>query len=378
MHVLISPDSYKENINAKAVALAINSGIKTRAPKFSTKLLPMSDGGEGAIELLESLNLGSRVLCSTFDPLMRPIESEYFLFKNKKSAWIELSKSAGIDLLKKKEKDPKKTTTYGVGILIKDAIEKGCKEIILGIGGSASNDAGTGLLSALGFNFLDNKNKAIAYGGKGLNSLDKINPLKIEKLKNISITIACDVNNPILGKNGSVEVFSEQKGASKKDKIILERGLKKFVITVKRYFHRDISLIKGGGAAGGVAAGMFGILNSKIENGFSILSKLSNLENEIKKSDLIITGEGKIDGQTINGKVPLGIAKIAKKYDKPVICITGAIEPPIENLYKSGITGIFSIQQGPNSKKKSFESSEVLIKNCTERIIDFYTNILKL
>ena len=378
MHVLISPDSYKENINAKAVALAINSGIKTRAPKFSTKLLPMSDGGEGAIELLESLNLGSRVLCSTFDPLMRPIESEYFLFKNKKRAWIELSKSAGIDLLKKKEKDPKKTTTYGVGILIKDAIEKGCKEIILGIGGSASNDAGTGLLSALGFNFLDNKNKAIAYGGKGLNSLDKINPLKIEKLKNISITIACDVNNPILGKNGSVEVFSEQKGASKKDKIILERGLKKFVITVKRYFHRDISLIKGGGAAGGVAAGMFGILNSKIENGFSILSKLSNLENEIKKSDLIITGEGKIDGQTINGKVPLGIAKIAKKYDKPVICITGAIEPPIENLYKSGITGIFSIQQGPNSKKKSFESSEVLIKNCTERIIDFYMNILKL
>ena len=378
MHVLISPDSYKENINAKAVALAINSGIKTRAPKFSTKLLPMSDGGEGAIELLESLNLGSRVLCSTFDPLMRPIESEYFLFKNKKRAWIELSKSAGIDLLKKKEKDPKKTTTYGVGILIKDAIEKGCKEIILGIGGSASNDAGTGLLSALGFNFLDIKNKAIPYGGEGLNSLDKINPLKIEKLKDISITIACDVNNPILGSNGSVEVFSEQKGASKKDKIILERGLKKFVITVKRYFHRDISLIKGGGAAGGVAAGMFGILNSKIENGFSILSKLSNLENEIKKADLIITGEGKIDGQTINGKVPIGIAKIAKKYDKPVICITGAIEPPIENLYKSGITGIFSIQQGPNSKKKSFESSEVLIKNCTERIIDFYTNILKL
>ena len=378
MHVLISPDSYKENINAKAVALAINSGIKNRAPKFSTKLLPMSDGGEGAIELLESLNLGSRVLCSTFDPLMRPIESEYFLFKNKKRAWIELSKSAGIDLLKKKEKDPKKTTTYGVGILIKDAIEKGCKEIILGIGGSASNDAGTGLLSALGFNFLDIKNKAIPYGGEGLNSLDKINPLKIEKLKDISITIACDVNNPILGSNGSVEVFSKQKGASKKDKIILERGLKKFVITVKRYFHRDISLIKGGGAAGGVAAGMFGILNSKIENGFSILSKLSNLENEIKKSDLIITGEGKIDGQTINGKVPLGIAKIAKKYDKPVICITGAIEPPIENLYKSGITGIFSIQQGPNSKKKSFKSSELLIKNCTERIIDFYMNILKL
>ena len=212
MHVLISPDSYKENINAKAVALAINSGIKNRAPKFSTKLLPMSDGGEGAIELLESLNLGSRVLCSTFDPLMRPIESEYFLFKNKKRAWIELSKSAGIDLLKKKEKDPKKTSTYGVGILIKDAIKKGCKEIILGIGGSASNDAGTGLLSALGFNFLDMKNKAIPYGGKGLNSLDKINPLKIEKLKDISITIACDVNNPILGSNGSVEVFSEQKG----------------------------------------------------------------------------------------------------------------------------------------------------------------------
>ena len=208
--------------------------------------------------------------------------------------------------------------------------------------------------------------------------MDKINPLKIEKLKDISITIACDVNNPILGSNGSVEVFSKQKGASKKDKIILERGLKKFVITVKRYFYKDISLIKGGGAAGGVAAGMFGILNSKIENGFSILSKLSNLENEIKKADLIITGEGKIDGQTINGKVPIGIAKIAKKYDKPVICITGSIEPPIENLYKSGITGIFSIQQGPNSKKKSFESSEVLIKNCTERIIDFYTNILKL
>tara|TARA_B100001059_G_scaffold116872_1_gene117143 strand:- start:3218 stop:4354 length:1137 start_codon:yes stop_codon:yes gene_type:complete len=378
MHVLISPDSYKENINAEAVAQAINSGIKNRAPKLSTKLLPMSDGGEGAIELLESLNLGSRVLCSTFDPLMRPIESEYFLFKNKKRAWIELSKSAGIDLLKKKEKDPKKTTTYGVGILIKDAIEKGCKEIILGIGGSASNDAGTGLLSALGFNFLDIKNKAIPYGGEGLNSLDKINPLKIKKLKDISITIACDVNNPILGSNGSVEVFSEQKGASKKDKIILERGLKKFVITVKRYFYKDISLIKGGGAAGGVAAGMFGIVNSKIENGFSILSKLSNLENEIKKADLIITGEGKIDGQTINGKVPIGIAKIAKKYDKPVICIAGSIDPPIENLYKSGITGIFSIQQGPNSKKKSFESSEVLIKNCTERIIDFYMNILKL
>ncbi len=378
MHVLISPDSYKENIDANAVALAINSGIKTRAPKISTKLLPMSDGGEGAIELLQSLELGTKISCPTFDPLMRPIQSEYFLFKDKKKAWIELSKSAGIDLLKEKDKDPKKTTTYGVGVIINHAIKKGCKDIILGVGGSATNDGGTGLLSALGFNFLDNKNNSIPYGGMGLNSLSKIDPIKNKKLKNISITIACDVDNPLLGSNGSVEVFSEQKGATKKDKIILERALKKFSLTVKKYFYKDISSLKGGGAAGGIAAGMFGILNSKIENGFSILSKLSNLENEIKKADLIITGEGKIDGQTINGKVPLGIAKIAKKYDKPVICIAGIIEPPIENLYKNGISGIFSIQQGPISKKKSFESSELLIKNCTERIIDFYKNLLQL
>jgi len=376
MHILIAPDSFKENLSAAKVASAINAGVKASAPEATSQKIPMSDGGEGAIELLKTLKLGKIVACPSLDPLMRSINSEYFLFNDKKTAWIELSRAAGLGLLTKQERDPKITSTYGVGLLIKNAIEKGCKEIILGIGGSATNDAGSGLLSALGFKFLDLQNKILPQGGASLINLNRIEHPKTEELKEVSWTIACDVDNPLIGNNGAVAIYSKQKGASDKDMIILENSFCHFSALIETNYSKKIRDLKGGGSAGGIAAGMFGLLNIKIEKGFTLLSKLSNLEGAIKKADLIITAEGKIDGQTLHGKVPIGIASIAKKYNIPVVCIAGIIEPPLTALYEHGISGIFSIHQGPISTKESYVNSEVLIKNSTQRIIDFYKNIL--
>ena len=324
MNILIIPDSFKGSLSAKEVSKEIHKAIKKMLPSSIVNELPFSDGGEGAIDFLKNNKKGKLILTKTFDPLGRKINAPFFLFNNNRTAWVELSQASGINLLKKSELNPFKTSTFGTGILIKKAINMGCKKIYLGIGGSSTHDLGSGIFVALGGKLLNKKNTEIALGGGELNKCIKINTESLnKKVYEAEIIIASDVNNPLIGENGAAKIYSKQKGASENQIMELEKSSIYFSSLIKKLNSKEISKIKGGGAAGGTAAGLHGLINSKIKNGFDILKKISNLEKIIKKSNLVITGEGHFDNQSLNGKLPIRIAEITSKYKIPTIILTG-------------------------------------------------------
>ena len=332
MRILIIPDSFKENLSSTEVAKAIKKGIVNVLPEANIKEIPFSDGGEGALTVLQKYSAGRIVKCKTVNALGESIQANYFLFKEKKTAWIELSQASGLDLIPKEKRDPLIASTYGTGILIKNALERGCNEIILGIGGSATTDGGAGIFEALGGLLIDKNGNNLEKGGVSLKKLYKIIPPKISR--KITWKVACDVTNPILGKNGAVNVYSQQKGASEEDIVILNESLTNFVKIIEKNFKRKISSLVGGGAAGGTAAGLNGFFGATLDSGFFILSDLIGLEKEIKDFDLIFTAEGKIDHQSIEGKLTGNIAKMGKKYSIPVIGLTGRLVGDCDELYK--------------------------------------------
>tara|TARA_B100000927_G_scaffold78579_1_gene62583 strand:+ start:27292 stop:28419 length:1128 start_codon:yes stop_codon:yes gene_type:complete len=370
MRILIIPDSFKENLSSTEVAKAIKKGIVNVLPEANIKEIPFSDGGEGALTVLQKYSAGRIVKCKTVNALGESIQANYFLFKEKKTAWIELSQASGLDLIPKEKRDPLIASTYGTGILIKNALERGCNEIILGIGGSATTDGGAGIFEALGGLLIDKNGNHLEKGGVSLKKLYKIIPPKISR--KITWKVACDVTNPILGKNGAVNVYSPQKGASEKDIVILNESLTNFVKIIEKNFKRKISNLVGGGAAGGTAAGLNGFFGATLDSGFFILSDLIGLEKEIKDFDLIFTAEGKIDHQSIEGKLTGNIAKIGKKYSIPVIGLTGRLVGDYDELYKSGFSGVFSIQKGPMDLSESLSYSSELLTDITSRVLTFY------
>ena len=370
MRILIIPDSFKENLSSTEVAKAIKKGIVNVLPEANIKEIPFSDGGEGALTVLQKYSAGRIVKCKTVNALGESIQANYFLFKEKKTAWIELSQASGLDLIPKEKRDPLIASTYGTGILIKNALERGCNEIILGIGGSATTDGGAGIFEALGGLLIDKNGNNLEKGGVSLKKLYKIIPPKISR--KITWKVACDVTNPILGKNGAVNVYSPQKGASEKDIVILNESLTNFVKIIEKNFKRKISNLVGGGAAGGTAAGLNGFFGATLDSGFFILSDLIGLEKEIKDFDLIFTAEGKIDHQSIEGKLTGNIAKIGKKYSIPVIGLTGRLVGDYDELYKSGFSGVFSIQKGPMDLSESLSYSSELLTDITSRVLTFY------
>ena len=370
MRILIIPDSFKENLSSTEVAKAIKKGIVNVLPEANIKEIPFSDGGEGALTVLQKYSAGRIVKCKTVNALGESIQANYFLFKEKKTAWIELSQASGLDLIPKEKRDPLIASTYGTGILIKNALERGCNEIILGIGGSATTDGGAGIFEALGGLLIDKNGNHLEKGGVSLKKLYKIIPPKISR--KITWKVACDVTNPILGKNGAVNVYSPQKGASEKDIVILNESLTNFVKIIEKNFKRKISNLVGGGAAGGTATGLNGFFGATLDSGFFILSDLIGLEKEIKDFDLIFTAEGKIDHQSIEGKLTGNIAKIGKKYSIPVIGLTGRLVGDYDELYKSGFSGVFSIQKGPMDLSESLSYSSELLTDITSRVLTFY------
>ncbi|MDC1029706.1 glycerate kinase [Flavobacteriaceae bacterium] len=372
MRILIVSDSFKESLSASEAAEAIASGILTVDPSVEIQKIPFSDGGEGALDVLQKQGKGELVLCKTENALGRPVEASYFKFHKNKTAWIELSQASGLALIPPSERDVLNASTYGTGRLIKDAIDKGCREIILGLGGSATNDGGAGLFQALGGKLLDSKGKELQRGGASLSRLHTIIPPN--KLPDIKWTVACDVDNPLLGVKGASTIYGPQKGANIDDVQLLEKGLTQFSRSIESHYKKDISKLKGGGAAGGTAAGISGFFDAKLAGGFSLLAKMIDLESSVKQADLLITTEGKLDQQSINGKLTIGVARLGKKHNLPVIGLAGAIEGPFEPLYDEGFTGIFSIQSGPLSLEESQAKAAPLIHEATSRIYRFFTS----
>lgn len=370
MKILIAPDSFKENLSAKEVAQAIERGIKRVDENIQTSIVPMADGGEGTVESLVEATDGQIINVKVKDPLMRDIDSYYGVLGDRKTAVIEMAAASGLALLEKDERNPMDTTSFGTGQLIKYAIEEGYKNIIIGIGGSATNDGGAGMLMALGAKLLDANGEDIGLGAKGLGKLKSIDLYNFhEDIKDCNFVVACDVDNPLVGKRGASYVFGPQKGADEHMVKILDANLENFGKVVEDTLGISLLQYPGAGAAGGMGAALLAFLDAELERGIDIVIEATQLERKIMDSNLVITGEGKIDGQTQFGKTPYGIATLAKKYNKPVIAIAGGIGEDASVLYEKGIDSIFSIVNKPMTLEEAMVHGESLLEDTAERII---------
>ena len=375
MHVVIAPDSFKGSLTAKEVALNIQEVLGSVFPEASHTLLPFSDGGEGALTILQQFTKGKMEICKTFDPLARNIAAPYYLFDQGNAAWIELSQSSGLTLLKTSECNPLLTSTYGTGILIREALRRGCKKIYLGIGGSATHDLGTGIFLALGGRLLNSNGDSIALGGGDLTRCSHIDRSGLDPaLKSVQFTVACDVSNPLLGPKGAARTYAPQKGAAAKVVEELENNGRYFSELMERQLGNKVSSIKGGGAAGGTAAGLVGLLNANLDSGFSILSDLAKLEEKIKFADLVITGEGHFDKQSRYGKAPFSIAKLALKHNIPTLILAGKVSVSKDDFQNDRL-GIYAVKPKEMPLKEALNKTpELLRKTLTPILENFKKN----
>ncbi|MDK2563663.1 glycerate kinase [Romboutsia sedimentorum] len=344
MKIVISIDSLKGSLTSIEAGNAIKKGILNVDNNADITIMPLADGGEGTVEaLVEGMN-GEEQTITVTGPINEKVNAKYGILKDTNTAIIEMAQASGLPLVPTELRNPLNTNTYGVGEIIKEAIQKGCRNFIVGIGGSATNDGGVGMLQALGYEFYDENNNLVGLGGKVLNQIKSIKiDNRLKELDECSFKIACDVNNPLHGKNGAAYIYGPQKGASKEIVKELDRGLINFSEVVKKELNKDIAHIEGVGAAGGLGFAFLGFLNSKLESGIKIILDEINLDEIIKDADFVITGEGRLDNQTAMGKAPIGVAKLAKKYKAKVIAIAGCTTDDALKCNEEGIDAYFSI-----------------------------------
>lgn len=367
MKVLIAPDKFKGSLSALAVAQAIEKGIKQHDASIDCILHPLADGGDGSVAILSHFLEVQRVDISVDDPLGRSIPCYYYL--SDKSAFIELAAASGLVLLKAAERNPLQTSTYGTGQIILDAIQRGATNIFLFLGGSATNDAGMGIAQALGIQFLDKNGKALKPIGANLNHIHTIDHTQLRfPLSAIEFNCLCDVQNPFYGENGASQVYAAQKGADEKAIVVLDRGLQHFAQVIQAQFHIDIQTVAGSGAAGGIAGGLFGFLNAKIKSGIDTILAMSRFEEKLKTADVVISGEGKLDTQTLEGKVVSGVAALAKQYQKPLFLFVGQHELSKEQQSVLGIQQVFSvIEQAANVEDAMERAGAILTQLATRK-----------
>lgn len=351
------------------VAECIVKGMCTEFPEAEFVLHPMADGGEGTVNAILSTTVGRKVSLIAHDPLMREIECQFGIIDDGKTAIIEMASASGLERLNKDERNPWMTTTYGTGEIIKAALDRGCRNIILGIGGSATNDIGTGMANALGVRFLDSRKNPVQMGGGFLDEIKVIDMSGLDpRISHTHIRVATDVNNPLYGPNGAAMVYAAQKGADVEMVRQLDEKVNSFAVVLMKYFGKDFSQVPGSGAAGGLGAGLIAFTNAELVNGFDLLAQITHLEDRIKSSGLVITGEGKVDRQTGFGKTAFGVAQLAKKYQKPVIVIGGALDDGCEELYGKGVSALVPIADKPLSPEYSILHAPELLQNAANRI----------
>lgn len=348
MNIIIVPDSFKESLTSTEVARAVEDGFKEIFPNALFTKIPIADGGEGTVEALVAATKGKVITTSVIGPLGNSIKSFYGVCGDKKTAVIEMAAASGLDLVPMKMRSPLVTTSFGTGELIKDALDAGFRRFIIGIGGSATNDAGVGMLQALGAKFLDINGKEISYGGGSLAFLEKIDISELDsRVLESYIEVACDVNNPLTGPNGASVIFGPQKGATPQMVKTLDDCLVHFAKIVQRDLEKEIDKQSGAGAAGGIGAALQGFLNAKLLSGVDIIIKQTKLRDLLKDASLLITGEGRIDSQSIFGKAPVGVAKVAKESGVPVIAIAGSLGSDASAVRDYGINAVFSVVNTP-------------------------------
>ncbi|CAH5746957.1 Glycerate 3-kinase [Klebsiella oxytoca] len=344
MKIIIAPDSFKESVSASRCAQAIKAGFVSIFPQAECVCLPIADGGEGTVEAMVEATDGKMVMLPVMGPMGDFVGAFYGLSGDGQTAFIEMAAASGLMLVPAGERNPLRATSYGTGELIRHALDAGVRHIILGIGGSATVDGGMGMAQALGARFLDERGESVGLGGGALQRLVKIDLSDLDpRLHDCRIEVACDVDNPLLGERGAAAVFGPQKGACIEMVAVLERGLQNYARVMLAATGQDVAAMVGGGAAGGMGAAARVFLNATLKSGIDIVLEAVHLEEALRDADLVITGEGRMDSQTVGGKAPIGVARIAKKYAIPVIGIAGVLGDGVEAVHQHGIDAVFSI-----------------------------------
>lgn len=374
MRFLIGPDSLKDSVSAYEFCEIAKKVILEYWPEDEVIALPLADGGEGTVEAMVAGSAGKLISIEATDPLGNKTYAEYGLIDDRKVAVIEMAAISGLPLVPVKLRNPMNTTTYGTGELIYDAIKRGCKKIIIGIGGSATSDAGIGMMQALGFQCLDKEGKDVPYGGKALELLNQIIPPTDEKgmnpFKDVMIEVACDVNNPLYGEKGAAYVYGPQKGADQQMVEKLDLGLRNFAKVVKDSLGIVVDTLPGGGAAGGLGAGLYASLGGILKPGFEIIKEQVGLEEKFKQGiDYVITSEGQMNHQSLHGKLPVELAKLANKYNTKTIAIVGSRNINVDEVRDFGIQGIFTIANGPITLEESMNQGKELIEDTLRNVI---------
>lgn len=344
MKIIIAPDSFKESVSASRCAQAIKAGFVSIFPQAEYVCLPIADGGEGTVEAMVEATEGKMVMLPVMGPMGDFVGAFYGLSGDGQTAFIEMAAASGLMLVPVGERNPMRATSYGTGELIRHALDAGVRHIILGIGGSATVDGGMGMAQALGARFLDNIGESVGLGGGALERLVQIDLRDLDpRLSECRIDVACDVDNPLLGARGAAAVFGPQKGACARMVEALGRGLENYAQVLLAATGQDVTTIVGGGAAGGMGVAACVFLNAALKPGIDIVIEAVHLEEALRDADLVITGEGRIDSQTVGGKAPIGVARIAKKHGIPVIGIAGVLGDGVEAVHQHGIDAVFSI-----------------------------------
>ena len=360
MKVVIAIDSFKGSLTSLEAGDAVKKAILRRDRAADVVVRPLADGGEGTVEAMSAGLGGATVEATVRGPLGEPVRAKYCIV-NGATAVIEMAEAAGLPLVPAEKRDPMNTTTYGVGELIRDAVSRGCRSFIVGIGGSATNDGGVGMLSALGFEFFDKDGNVISEGAKGLEKLDSISVKNaVPELSECTFRIACDVTNPLCGESGCSAVYGPQKGATPKTVELMDAWLSEYAKTAKGVFPNADPEYPGAGAAGGLGFAFMTFLGASLESGIKIILEETKLESYIENTDIVVTGEGRLDGQTVMGKAPIGVARLAKKHGKRVIAFSGCVTEDAEECNKHGIDAFFPIVRGITTLDEALKKENAL------------------
>lgn len=373
MNILVAPDKFRGSLEAAEVCDAVTDGVKKAYPNAKVTAIPLADGGEGTSRILTQQANGLEVTVTVLDPLNRPIKATYGLSEDHQVAFIEMAAASGLGLLKTEERNPLRTSTFGTGQLIADALDRGVKKIILGIGGSATTDGGIGMAEALGYAFKDADGHTLLPNGESLGKIASIDTHNADsRLALVHVVVACDVTNPLFGKDGAAFVYGPQKGADPEMVVQLDHGLENLAHVATRAFGRDVSLVPGAGAAGGLGAGCMWFLNAALKDGISIVMEQCNISSLVENADLVITGEGKVDEQTLAGKVVKGLAGLCKSHRVPLAVVCGTLQITPEQARGAGMTYAVSVLNRPMDLNAAQSEAFQLVSDATFQLVRLF------
>jgi glycerate kinase len=368
MRIVVAPDSFKGSLSALGVAAAMERGIRAAFPDAEVLKVPIADGGEGTVEALVEATRGSFRTREVRGPLGEPVEARWGVLGDGETAVVEMAAASGLPLVPKERRDPRITTTHGTGELVRAVLDAGMGKLVIGIGGSATNDGGTGLARALGVRFLDAAGRELPEGGAALARLDRIDLVGLDpRLAGLRVMVACDVDNPLTGKRGASAVFGPQKGATPEMVAELDEALCCFATIAREATGRDVATVPGAGAAGGLGAGLLFFTPARLRPGVEIVLETTGFDELVRGADLVLTGEGRTDFQTAMGKAPVGVAAAAKRHGVPVVCLSGGLGPGADDVLSLGIDALVSTAPGPMSLEEAMERAAELVEMAAAR-----------